>query len=132
MIFLDTSAIFAMADRSDRHHRPALEAFANALAGGETLVLSSYVVAESAALLQARIGIPSARRFLAEVDRFRVEWIDETLHREAVQELARRGRRRLSLVDCASFVVMRRLGIQVAHAIDPHFGQAGFRQLVSG
>lgn len=129
MIFLDTSAIFAMADRGDANHRRALEAFSRALAGGETMVVHGYVIGEAAALLQARLGLPSALRFLAEVERFHIEWIDPALHREAVLELAKHRRRRVSLVDCASFVVMRRLGIAVAHAMDPHFAQAGFRLL---
>ena len=36
------------------------------------------------------------------------------------------GRRDLSLVDCASFEVMRRSGIRTAFAFDPHFGEFGY------
>lgn len=36
------------------------------------------------------------------------------------------GRRRLSLVDCASFDGMRRLGLNTAFTLDPHFGDQGF------
>ena len=37
------------------------------------------------------------------------------------------GRRRLSLVDCVSFDVMTRLGIDVCFAFDAHFREQGFR-----
>ncbi len=36
------------------------------------------------------------------------------------------GRRALSLVDCASLVVMRRLGVEKAFTFDRHFAEQGF------
>jgi len=41
-----------------------------------------------------------------------------------VQLAARR--RGLSLVDCASFEVMRRTGLRAAFAFDPHFEKFGY------
>jgi len=41
--------------------------------------------------------------------------------------LEERNRRGLSLVDCASFVVMRRYGIEEAFAFDEDFEKEGFR-----
>lgn len=40
------------------------------------------------------------------------------------------GRRDLSLVDCSSFVTMRRLGIKKAFALDEHFREQGFELLI--
>ncbi|MDP2857839.1 MAG: VapC toxin family PIN domain ribonuclease, partial [Bacillota bacterium] len=37
------------------------------------------------------------------------------------------GRRNLSLVDCVSFDVMRRLGMEKAFAFDAHFAEQGFQ-----
>jgi len=34
--------------------------------------------------------------------------------------------RKLSLVDCTSFVLMRRLGVETAFAFDQHFVEQGF------
>ena len=39
MIFLDTSAVYAMADQGDPNHAPALEKFNEVLAAGEVLCL---------------------------------------------------------------------------------------------
>ena len=39
------------------------------------------------------------------------------------------GRRRLSLVDCTSFEIMRRHGITAALSLDADFAQQGFRLL---
>jgi predicted nucleic acid-binding protein len=38
------------------------------------------------------------------------------------------GRRHLSLVDCVSFVIMRRLGIRAYLGLDAHFAEQGFTQ----
>jgi predicted nucleic acid-binding protein len=44
-----------------------------------------------------------------------------------VELLASRGKRGLSLVDCTSFVLMRRLGVETALAFDEDFRGEGFR-----
>jgi predicted nucleic acid-binding protein len=52
--------------------------------------------------------------------------VDAELHGAAATALLTAGRRRLSLVDCASFEVMRRESIDRALAYDRHFGEQGF------
>ncbi len=39
------------------------------------------------------------------------------------------ARRQLSLVDCASFDAMRRLGITTVFTFDKHFAEQGFAQV---
>ncbi len=55
-----------------------------------------------------------------------IEWVDESCHRAGVTAMLTAARRRLSLVDCVSFEVMRQLGIKTTFAFDPHFGEQGF------
>jgi predicted nucleic acid-binding protein len=47
----------------------------------------------------------------------------------AVAGLLAAGRRQLSLVDCASFAVLRAEGQREAFAFDRHFQEEGFRLL---
>jgi predicted nucleic acid-binding protein len=126
MIFLDTSAIYALADKSDPNHATAYEKFQNGLKSGETFLLHNYILMESVALLQARLGLSSATLFLRNAKSFKVEWIDRDSHEEAENELERIGKRGVSLVDCTSFVVMRRKGIKKVFAFDPDFSDQGF------
>ena len=56
MIFLDTSAIYALADRDDPNHSQAAAAFRRLLEDGEEALVHSYILVESAALLQRRLG----------------------------------------------------------------------------
>lgn len=127
MILLDTSAIYALADQADPNHTQAQSLFQQAIDNRETLLVHSYLLAESSALLQHRLGLTIALRFLREATAFQSHWITSQDHREAVELLAHRGKRGLSLVDCASFVVMRRLGVERAFAFDADFLREGFR-----
>lgn len=52
-------------------------------------------------------------------------------HRTAIQALLAADRRDLSLVDCASFLVMRRLGLRSVFTLDADFRHQGF-EVVSG
>ena len=126
MIFLDTSLIYALADRADPNHDRAKEMFASALRADGDLLTHSYVLVESAALLQSRLGLSAALRFLDESQCFRVHWVTPRDHQDAVQLLRERGRRGLSLVDCVSFVVMRRHGVSTYMAFDEDFAREGF------
>jgi predicted nucleic acid-binding protein len=56
-------------------------------------------------------------------------WVDEELHRRAVSALLTANRRRLSLVDCASFESMRQVGLRQVFAFDTHFTEQGFEVL---
>jgi len=126
VIFLDTSAIYALADKADPNHITAYSRFEDVLKSGEIFILTNYILLESAALLQARLGLHSAILFLKDAKSFEVEWVDLDLHEEAEKELERIGKRGISLVDCTSFIVMRRRGVQRAFAFDPDFKDQGF------
>ncbi|MBI3998748.1 MAG: PIN domain-containing protein [Armatimonadetes bacterium] len=127
MIFLDTSAIYAMADRADPHHELALERFLALIDAGEDILTHNYILVESLALLQSRLGRPAALKFARDARAFIVEWVDQRTHDEAVRHLARSGDHRVSLVDQVSFVIMQRHGVATALAFDLDIEKAGFR-----
>ena len=126
-LFVDTSALYALLVRSERGHGPVFEAFRAAVEGADPLLATSYVLVEAAALLQHRIGLAAVRDLEAGiVPLLAVEWVTRALHRRAVARLLRDDRRRLSLVDCASFEFMRHKGLTRALTLDRHFAEAGF------
>ena len=126
MIFLDTSAIYALADANDKRHSEARDMFNLAFDDDEDILIHNYVLIESAALLQRRLGLDIALQFLDQIVSIQTHWIDAEDHAQAVTLLQGPGNRRLSLVDCASFVVMRRYGIAQAMAFDADFENEGF------
>jgi len=126
MIFLDTSAIYALADKADPNHADACKKFDLALKAGEMFLLHNYVLVESGTLLQARLGLQSALAFLTDARAFDTEWVDSALHQEALKELEKIGKKGISLVDCMSFLVMRRRGVRKTLAFDTDFQDQGF------
>lgn len=131
MIFLDTSAIYALADRRDPNHELAKARFQALLDAGEETLTHNYVLVESMALIQHRLGLAAALKLARDADAFIIEWIDKTIHEEAVRRLARTRKRQVSLVDHVSFLIMRARGIETALAFDPDFADEGF-QLYQG
>jgi predicted nucleic acid-binding protein len=126
-VFCDTSGFFALFDADDACHTAAATAWRRYWDHAEGLLTTNYVVVESTALLQRRFGAEAARDFLHTLsDAIGVEWVTPEDHRAATLGFLAAGRHGPSLVDCSSFVVMRRLGIERAFAFDGHFSDQGF------
>ena len=126
-VFVDTSALLAVLDRSDARHAAAKRIWEELLSGDNTLVVHSYVLVETSAVLTRRIGMEAVGVFERDVvPALRVVWVTRDIHEASVGAHLAAGRRALSLVDCASFEVMRRTGVRTAFAFDPHFKEFGY------
>ena len=125
-IFVDTSAFYAVMDADDEHHPAALPVWVDLLEGAHRLYTTSYVLVETLALLQSRIGMDCVRLFSADIQPLlQVFWVDEGTHRSAHHALLVAGRRDLSLVDCVSFEALRQLRLTEAFCFDAHFAEQG-------
>ncbi|MCU0531610.1 MAG: PIN domain-containing protein, partial [Syntrophales bacterium] len=108
-VFVDTSAFYALLDRDDDNHARARSAWTGIVENGTVAVTSSYVLVETVALLQSRLGLEAVRAFEeAMVPVLHVEYVTGELHKLGMAALLVAARRRLSLVDCVSFEIMRR------------------------
>jgi len=129
-VFVDTSAFFAVLDADDENHEAARQMWEDLLTQEAVLVCSNYVLVETLALVQRRLGIPAVRVFQEDImPVLNVEWVDESLHQVGIASVLAAARRRLSLVDCVSFEIVRRLGIKTAFVFDHHFEEQGFECL---
>lgn len=86
MILIDTSAIYALADRNDVHHVEAV-GYYDAVSGDRTFVITLPIVTECCWLLETRLGPESAWLFVDDVIQgaFRVHVSDEQDLKRAVQ-----------------------------------------------
>ena len=126
-VFVDTSAFFAYVNRNDQNHLSAKEIFTWLIREQAKLICTNYVLLETVALLQNRLGMLVVKDFQESVvPLLRIEWVDEELHQASVAALLTANRRHLSMVDCTSFTAMRRLGIGTVFAFDQHFVEQGF------
>ncbi len=130
MIFVDTSGILAILDQSAPQHQAARDIWLEWIDTGIPLVTSNYVVVETQALVQNRLGMEAAHLLQNEiVPLLHIHWVWPEHHERAVNLLLVANRRQLSLVDCVSFVVMRAIGLEIAFAFDRHFAEQGFTVL---
>lgn len=125
--FVDTSAMYALLDDDDLNHKAADETF-RFVFQGEPLVTHNYVVLESAAVVQRRLGSGAVRdlfdRLLPLIE---IVWVDEAVHRTAATSLLAAEKRQISLVDWTSFQVMRTRGIDKVFTFDGDFARQGFQ-----
>jgi hypothetical protein len=125
VIFVDTSAWFAVFSLRDAHHSIAM---ATVRAFREQLVTTDYVADETLTLLRARQENHRAVAFghrVIDGQWAKIVHLDESDFAEAWKLFQQFHDKRWSFTDCASRVVMERLGIQRAFAFDDHFRQFG-------
>lgn len=129
-MFIDTSGFFCIFSERDTNHAAAIELYEAA----RSRLTTNYVLAEYVALADAR-GLPreDAVSFSAEIinDRnIEVIWVDENLHRRAVELLQNRRDKNYSLCDAVSFVLMSEREVSEALTTDKHFEQENFVRLL--
>ncbi len=133
MIFVDTSAWYALKATDDRFHSDAVEFYDLLKAGRHgSLVVSDYVLDETATLLMDTKSGDVATAFLDEAlasKSVRLIWVDPDLFSQTINTFKRGGDRRWSFTDCTSFELMRRLNISDVFAFDRHFSEAGFNRI---
>lgn len=110
------------------YHAQARKIFHDIARGEYGLVITSYVRAETHALLVGRAGRDIALRFLEDTS-WVVERVSPEDEERAMEILRTYHDKDFSLTDAASFVVMERFGIDTAIAFDQHFQQYGFKVL---
>lgn len=126
MILIDTSALFALADRADPNHHSAKSLLDQAGQNAEVLLTHNYVLLESFALIHRRLGLPAALKFARDSRQFELEWVGDEVHFEAVELLSTSRNRGIGLVDQISFLTMRKRAVTTAFAFDRDFVHEGF------
>jgi len=129
-IFLDTSAFYALMDRSDSNYEQAAGLWASLLEKDLYLCTGNYVIVETMALLQNQLGFEAANLWYRDVlSLAEVLWIDSSIHHLAYELWLSLGRRKLSFVDCVSFMAMRHYKVEKVFGFDRHFAEQGFEIL---
>ena len=131
-VFVDSSALYAVLDADDVRHDAAADTLRGLVAAHEALVTNNYVVVETAALAQHRLGRNGVRTLLQDlVAALEVVWVDEGTHASCVAALLAAPGARISLVDYTCFDVMRQRHVERAFAFDRDFARAGFQLVPS-
>jgi uncharacterized protein len=130
-VLLDTSGLLCFLHQDEAQHKTAVGLISNY---NGRFITHNYVLAELIALALVRrfprstVLIYSLE--LMENPNVEMVWVDEILHREAMDLLLVRQDKTYSLCDAISFVLMRKKGIREALTTDRHFEQEGFTRLL--
>ncbi len=120
-VLVDTSAILALLVPTDQAHARARREFDRLRRKEATLLVTSYVLVETYALIGRRFGVAAVRRFREEfAPLLQVIWVTPVMHEKALDLLLADGRRRLSLVDAVSLVVAAESTVDGIFAFDKH------------
>lgn len=129
-VFVDTSAFLAVLNADDEFHAKAAASWHDLLTHEAELITNSFVLVETYALVQNRLGLDAVRTLAKDLmPLFKVKWMDDDLYQQAVTSFLSANRRQLSMVDCASFITMHRYDISVVFTFDRHFSEQGFEVL---
>lgn len=129
VVFVDTGAFYAAINRKDENHTAATGLFRRAVDEKWRLVTSNFVVAETHALLLARMGRELAAAWLRSVPA-RITRISNAAEEKAKRIIFGYRDKEFSYCDATSFALIERLRIGHAMAFDTHFEQYGKFELL--
>ena len=126
-VFADTSGLFALLVKNDLMHVRAQLNFAYFAQYRAELLTSSFVLVETAALLQHRVGLAAVHDFQSKIiPLLEIIWVNGAWYTRAIQRLFALNNRNISLVDCLSFEIMESSETAYAFSFDSHFPENGF------
>jgi predicted nucleic acid-binding protein len=131
-IFVDTSYVLALFNKSDEYHSKAIE-LKYLTSRPVTVITTEAILLEIGNALSKQHIRRKCSVFIRgfyETENIEVVPITTPLIKDGLELFNRRHDKEWGLVDCISFVVMKRYGVRHALAADDHFVQAGFRVLL--
>lgn len=132
-LLVDSSAYFALLDRDDSYHSQTLAIQSRLIVERWRLFTTSFVLAETHALLLNRLGQHIATAFLRDLEQgtTTLVWVTRADVQRAKAIIYQYDDKDFSLTDATSFAVMERLRISYAFTFDHHFAQYGLTVLTA-
>jgi hypothetical protein len=125
-VFLDTGAIYALADRNDTDHREVRAVYVNP---ERRFMTHELVLVETFSLLTKRLHKRAALQIVESLrssSRVNIVPLVAGLLEAAWERCKRFADKEWDWIDCTSFELMERHGLREALSLDRHFAQAGF------
>ncbi|MGH9946288.1 MAG: type II toxin-antitoxin system VapC family toxin [Pyrinomonadaceae bacterium] len=129
VVFVDTSALVALVDNTDFFHTAAREIMYELRRNHVRFCFTKLIIVEflnslcSVKFRKRAIDLADSMDSLESVSTIS---LDDSLYERAYELYRNRPDKNWSLTDCASFVVMKDRGVDLAFTSDKHFEQAGF------
>jgi predicted nucleic acid-binding protein len=129
LVYVDTSALIALATSTDRYHSAATDYFRKAMGGGTRFIIGRPVLVEYIDGVAKRTGKPEAIKELHLLEStavMRIEPDIEDDHSLGRALFLRYDDQTIDMTDSLSFAMMDRLGLKEAFTFDHDFVVHGF------
>jgi len=129
LFFVDTGALYALADRRDPAHQRTRAFLENCTS---PLITTDFIFAETMSLLTKRLSKPIAVSFgegILHSRKFRIEEATPQIRDQAWRLFSGQKDKDYDLIDCISFAMMESMKIRSVFGFDRHFTQYGFQLL---
>lgn len=129
-ILVDTSALYAFINAKDPDHGRIDRLLSNFKG---RISITNYIFDEIVTLVNARVGHEKAvyvGNILQRSPQIEKIWITPGDEKQAWELFASRKDKSYSFTDCTSFVLMKRLKLTKALALDDYFRQEGFEEVL--
>ena len=124
LVYVDTSALIALATSTDRYHSSAADYFRKAMDGGIRFIVGRPVLVEYIDGVTKRIGKSEAIKELRLLESTAVMRIEPDVaddHRLGRELFLRYDDQAIDMTDSLSFAIMDRLGLKEAFTFDRDF-----------
>jgi predicted nucleic acid-binding protein len=131
--FLDPSFSIALIVEKDQFHQRAMDLASEIAERNAEIITTQAILLEIGNALSKRRHRKAAVSVLQELEsdlKTTIIGLTPDLYDRVLQLFSSRMDKEWGLVDCISFVIMRKLDIETALTTDNHFIQAGFRALL--
>ena len=126
-VFIDSSGFIALITKDDKNHEAAKRVWHEMLRQNASLVTSDYVLVETLALIQRRLGMEVLKTFANSILLLvAVRRADKELLDTAIDRLLQSAKAEANIVDRISFEMMRQADISDVFGFDRHFERSGF------
>ena len=130
LVFVDTSAHFALANSKDIDHENAQKFFEQLSQESTVLYVSNFIIVETYTLMLRKISRNKAINYIENlIKTSEIEPIKERDEKRTWEIILKFKDKDFSDTDATSFALMERLGFFEAFTFDDHFEQYGFRRL---
>ena len=127
-LFVDTSALVALADRTDQFHRTA-KSFVEGLPPAASFQTSNYVLDETITRLRSTLGVDAAVRTAESIWNsawYTIQTVDQAIERRALTLMRKYAEHHLSFTDCTTLVFLERMRADQVFAFDHDFHRVGY------
>ena len=130
LVFVDTSALIALAVRSDANHRAASSHLKRTLEEGTRMVIGRPVLIEYIDGVTKRVGKRAAIEQLRLIEASAAMRVEEDIpddHARAREVFLQYDDQEIDMTDSLSFAMMERLGMRDVFTFDRDFAVHGFQ-----